>query len=227
MMMAFSLLKLKHYSIHISSAGMPPIYIYSASNKQVNEINLMGMPLGAMLNFPFRDVQIQVAKDPEFKEVLMDVDGVTETQKKIRLDDYSDYYFRVRSIALDQFKGVWSETIEFTFLEPPRTPPVEAPQMDESQINLRWQDGGQDISYHFQLATDPLFKDIIKDSLTEKPSISFKKPEKSGTYHIRISAIDSQGYEGQFTPAQTFQIKESPLWGLGAIISVIALIIIL
>ena len=92
MMMAFSLLKLKHYSIHISSAGMPPIYIYSASNKQVNEINLMGMPLGAMLNFPFRDVQIQVAKGDT---LLLISDGLPEMTNKS--DEQFDY-FRVSKL---------------------------------------------------------------------------------------------------------------------------------
>lgn len=92
MMMAFSLLKLKHYSVHISSAGMPPIYIYSASNKQVNEINLMGMPLGAMLNFPFRDIQIQVAKGDT---ILLISDGLPEMTNKS--DEQFDY-FRVSKL---------------------------------------------------------------------------------------------------------------------------------
>jgi hypothetical protein len=180
------------------------------------------------LNVPdAKTYQIQVAKDPEFRKIFMDVEGVTQTRKTIQLDDFSDYYFRVRSVALDQFKGVWSDTIGFTFLEPPKAPPVEAPQMDESTVNIRWQDVGPDISYRFQMAADPLFKDIIKDSITEKPFIAFETPKKSGTYHIRISAIDSQGYEGKFTPAQTFQIKGSRFWEISAVISVIALIIIL
>jgi hypothetical protein len=172
--------------------------------------------------------QIQVAKDPDFKIVQMEFDGITKTRKEIHLDDFSDYYFRVRSIAMDQFKGVWSDTIGFTLLDPPKAPPVAAPQMDESTINLRWQDLGQGITYHFQMATDPEFKDIIMDTKTEKPDIAFEKPEKSGTYHIRVSSIDPKGYEGQFTPSQNFQIEGFPYWEVGGFISwaLIALIII-
>ena len=172
--------------------------------------------------------QIQIAKDPGFTSVQMDFDGVTETRKKIRLDDFSEYFFRIRSMAPDQFKGVWSDPIGFTFLEPPKAPPVDPPQMDESKINLRWQDLGQNITYHFQMATDPQFKDIRMDRITENPHISFEKPEKAGTYHIRISAIDPQGYEGQFTPSQNFEIEKFPYWEVGSVISwaVIALIII-
>lgn len=172
--------------------------------------------------------QIQVAKNPEFKPVVMDFDGITETQKKIILEGYSDYYFRVRSIAMDQFKGVWSDTIRFTFLEPPKAPPVSVPQIDESKINIRWQNLGQGITYHFQMATDPQFKDIIMDTLTGKPAIAFEKPEKSGIYYIRVSAIDPEGYEGQFTSSQNFQIENPPHWGVGTVISlaVLALIII-
>ncbi|ACN14409.1 LysM1 [Desulforapulum autotrophicum HRM2] len=172
--------------------------------------------------------EIQVAKDPGFKDLFMDVDGISETRKKIYLDDFADYYFRVRSIARDQFKGVWSDTIGFVFLEPPKAPPVDTPQMDESKVNIRWQNLGPEIFYHFQMATDPLFKEIIRDSITKESYIVFERPEKSGVYHVRISAIDSQGYEGQFTSPQNFQIKGSPYWKIGAVVSwaVIALIIV-
>ncbi len=173
--------------------------------------------------------EIQVAKDPEFKDVFMDIDGIEGTREKICLDDFADYYFRVRSIARDQFKGVWSDAIGFVLLEPPKAPPVDTPKMDESKVNIRWQDLGPEISYHFQMATDSLFKEIIKDTIAKEPFISFERPEKSGVYHIRISAIDGQGYEGQFTSPQNFQIESSPYWKIGAFVSwaVIALIIAL
>lgn len=173
--------------------------------------------------------QLQVAKDPGFKSVHMDFDGIKKTRKDIRLDDFSGYYFRVRSIAKDQFKGVWSDTIGFAFIAPPKAPPVTVPQMDESNIHIQWKDLGPGITYHFQMATDPVFSDVIMDSITEDAKIFFERPKKSGIYHIRISAIDPHGYEGPFTPSQNFQIEKFPYWEVGTFMSwaLLALIIIL
>jgi serine phosphatase RsbU (regulator of sigma subunit) len=54
LMMAFSLLKIKENHIQFSSAGMPPMYIFRKESNIVEEINLKGMPLGAIRNFEYK-----------------------------------------------------------------------------------------------------------------------------------------------------------------------------
>jgi serine phosphatase RsbU (regulator of sigma subunit)/ligand-binding sensor domain-containing protein len=54
LMMAFSLLKIKGNKVQFSSAGMPPMYIYRSESNIVEEINLKGMPLGAIKNFEYK-----------------------------------------------------------------------------------------------------------------------------------------------------------------------------
>ena len=53
LMMAFSLLRIKGKMLQFSSAGMPPMYIYRQKSHSVDEINLEGMPLGAMKDFEY------------------------------------------------------------------------------------------------------------------------------------------------------------------------------
>lgn len=60
LLMAFSLLKVKGDSVTMSSAGMPPIYLYRKGSGSVEEIMLAGMPLGAMKNFPFVIHQVEL-----------------------------------------------------------------------------------------------------------------------------------------------------------------------
>ena len=50
MMMAFAMVNIKNSKIEISNAGIPPIYIYRKEEKKIEEINLNGLPLGAMKN---------------------------------------------------------------------------------------------------------------------------------------------------------------------------------
>ncbi len=108
--MAFSLLKLKGNSLHVSSAGMPPIYIYSESNNHVEEINLMGMPLGAMLNFPFKDIEIEVAKGDT---ILLMSDGLPEMTNK---DDEQFEYYRIsklfKEIGVKRPREIVDEIVE-------------------------------------------------------------------------------------------------------------------
>ena len=54
LMMAFSLLRIKENLIQFSSAGMPPMYIFRKESNIVEEINLKGMPLGAIRNFEYK-----------------------------------------------------------------------------------------------------------------------------------------------------------------------------
>ncbi len=54
LMMAFSLLKIKNNHIQFSSAGMPPMYIYRKELQIVEEIDMQGMPLGAIKNFEYK-----------------------------------------------------------------------------------------------------------------------------------------------------------------------------
>ncbi|MCB0746205.1 MAG: SpoIIE family protein phosphatase, partial [Ignavibacteriae bacterium] len=53
LMMAFSLLKIKDNHIEFSSAGMPPMYIYRNDSNSVEEIDMRGMPLGAIKDFKY------------------------------------------------------------------------------------------------------------------------------------------------------------------------------
>jgi len=54
LMMAFSLLRMKGKMLQFSSAGMPPMYIYRNSSNEVDEINMNGMPLGAIKDFDYQ-----------------------------------------------------------------------------------------------------------------------------------------------------------------------------
>jgi serine phosphatase RsbU (regulator of sigma subunit) len=53
LMMAFSILKLNGNKLHYSNAGLPPMYICRNTSNNVEEIDMQGMPLGAMKNFNY------------------------------------------------------------------------------------------------------------------------------------------------------------------------------
>ena len=79
MMMAFAMVNISGNKIEIANAGIPPIFIYRKSKNEVEEINLAGLPLGAMKNINY-DTHIS---DLGIEDVvLMLSDGMPELQNE-------------------------------------------------------------------------------------------------------------------------------------------------
>jgi serine phosphatase RsbU (regulator of sigma subunit) len=79
--MAMTIAKIKNGKMTISSAGMPPVLIYRAATKTVEEIILKGMPLGGFLNYPYQQAEIELSQNDI---VLFLSDGLPEMFNKER-----------------------------------------------------------------------------------------------------------------------------------------------
>ena len=169
---------------------------------------------------------LQVAEDREFHTIIEDSSDVGEIFHQTGNLDFKTYYFRVSSIASDGYQGIWSDILSFNIIPPPPAPPVDEPQIEETQIRIRWRDLGEGMTYHFQMAKDEAFKKILVDDTLVNPEITVQKPKDFGTYYIRTSAIDTDGYEGDFSEAQTFDVKSKYLYLPAGIMALIILAII-
>jgi len=73
--MAMTIAKVKGYQLTLGSAGMPPVLIYRASQRVVEEISLRGVPLGSLTAYSYRERGLSLA--PGDVVVLMS-DGYPE-----------------------------------------------------------------------------------------------------------------------------------------------------
>lgn len=73
--MALTLIKVQGDRLHCSVAGMPPILIYRAADRLVEEVPLRGAPLGAVARYAYHQVEITLAPDDV---VLLMSDGLPE-----------------------------------------------------------------------------------------------------------------------------------------------------
>jgi hypothetical protein len=170
---------------------------------------------------------LQVAEDRKFQAIVADAKDITSVSHKMGSLDFKTYYFRVSSIAADGYQGIWSDTLSFTIIPPPPSPPVEKPEMGDKELRVRWRNLGDGITYHFQMAKDQAFKEVLIDENLTKPEITFEKPSDLGTYYIRTSAIDTQGYEGDFSEPQSFEVKNNYLYlPVGMIVMIFLALII-
>ena len=74
-LMSFSYLKIDSNKLSITSAGMPPIYYYQRETKQVEEIIIKGMPLGAMRNASYNILEKEIESGDT---ILLLTDGLPE-----------------------------------------------------------------------------------------------------------------------------------------------------
>ena len=99
-LMSFSYLKIESSKLYVSSAGMPPIYYYNKSSEVMEEIIMKGMPLGAMLSFPY-NVHEKELNSGDI--ILLLSDGIPEQMNE---DEEMYDYPRVK----DQFIKVAEKT---------------------------------------------------------------------------------------------------------------------
>jgi hypothetical protein len=153
---------------------------------------------------------VQVAEDKEFERVVEDRNDVLKGSYQTGTLHYKAYYFRVSSIAADGFEGSYSDHLSFSLKQKPPAASPEKPKIDKESLNLRWRNAEQGFRYHFQMARDEKFKDILVDRQLDQPEVTLKKPGEPGTYYVRTSTIESTGYEGDFSPPQSFEIEPKP-----------------
>jgi hypothetical protein len=153
---------------------------------------------------------IQIAKDKEFSAIVDEKKGLKEVEFIAADLDFKTYYFRIRSIAEDGYEGQWSDVLSFTMVPPPPAPALEKPAVSKKEVYLKWPDLGKGIQYRFQMARDDKFASVLIERDLENPEITLPKPEEVGTYYIRTKGIDTDGYEGNFSLPQSFEVKPPP-----------------
>lgn len=171
---------------------------------------------------------VQIAQDRAFtdiKEEKADYRGESYSTGPL---DYGNYYLRISSIAADGYEAGWSPVVPFRLIPPPPAPALEKPAVSEKEIYLKWRNLGEGITYHFQMAKDENFREILVDRKTDKSETILEKPKKPGTYYVRTSSIDARNREGGFSAAQSFKVERRfPYGATGGILAVIGLVLLL
>lgn len=150
--------------------------------------------------------QMEIAQDPDFLKVVDEREFTRKTGYKTKSLLPGTYYFRIRSVAADNHVGIWSDVIRFSLLEPPPAPPADPPRKGRKEISIRWKDLGEGYTYHFQMAQDRDFQEVLMDTRVERSQHTFPKPRKPGAYFVRVSAVGADGFEGHFSSPQSFQV---------------------
>ena len=151
---------------------------------------------------------MQIAEDKGFTRIVVDRSGIAAPELTSPSLDYKTYFFRVSSIARDGYEGIFSPARSFTLVSPPPAPVIEKPEMDTKEIRLRWRSLGEGVTYRFQMSMDSEFKNMLIDREMEMPEMTLPRPKEGGKYYFRAKGIDREGYEGDFSLPQSYQIQK-------------------
>ena len=75
----------------------------------------------------------------------------------------------------------------------------------KDMVHLSWENMGEGFTYHFQMARDKEFREILIDEKCRRPEITFPEPVFSGAYYIRLRPIGPDGQAGNFFPPQRYE----------------------
>jgi hypothetical protein len=114
--------------------------------------------------------------------------------------------------AMWAYQGPWSDPQRFVLKPPPASPALEAPAVGERGLVFRWR-AVPGASYHYQVARDAAFSDLIAQGPTKDAEAVVVDPQP-GVVHLRVRTIDADGFEGPYGTAQQVEVPRRFDWWL-------------
>lgn len=154
---------------------------------------------------------VMVSKDAGFTDLI-----AQDTQVKNNKFHLTDpltpghYFWRIASVSATEGMGPFTDAIPFRMPYP--GPAMEETKFDKSQMTFGWRAGGEGQRFHFQLAGDKEFQQILHDEQTSATRLTVQRPD-GGTYYLRTKTIEADGFEGPWGPPQAVEIPyANPYW---------------
>jgi len=150
---------------------------------------------------------VMISRDSDFSSLIYfdpEVKGNSVTLTESLAPGH--YFWRIFSVSASEGAGPFSDTMSFRVPYP--SPSLEEPKLDEKEMTFAWRAAAEGQSFHFQLARNQAFTEIIHDEPTTASQVTIAKPD-SGTYYLRIKIIESDGFQGPWGTPQMIEVPRS------------------
>lgn len=170
--------------------------------------------------------RLELADNPSFEgATALDTTADRNSLRVTQAMAPGQYYWRIASDAGNGRQGPFSDPLTFTL-----RPLVEAGEIgletgDAREVTFRWRSGAPGQTYRFQLSRTPDFARPRVDQHVAQAQITLPRLP-AGTWYLRAQAIDSDGHEAPFPPAQSVQVPCrtcQALVGAGALLILLVL----
>ena len=155
--------------------------------------------------------RLQIARDPEFHQLLADQAGLEGTRfETSEFSDTGDYYWRLYSINASAEQGPVSDVRSWQVKPIPELPETGV-EVSESGIITSWRPGVAGQTYRIQLAGDPEFESLLLDESLEQPSRQLQ-PVSGQMRYFRVRYVEPDGYEGPWGATQRIEPTPDNSW---------------
>lgn len=155
---------------------------------------------------------LQVAKDAEFKNLLIDKPDLKDVHFSTDRPAEGEYFWHVATIAKKDGKpdhGPYSDAQKFLVLQVTSLAPPD--EGNGNQLSFSWaSEPGQ--KFLIQISTDAEFKKLFLSKELDKAELKINRPD-AGTYFIRVRSSDPDGYVSPFSSTQKITLQQR--WASG------------
>ena len=157
--------------------------------------------------------RIEVSDTPQFDGLLADLESSTPHATLPVLPD-GKYSVRVRGVDTGRLQGL-DAVAQLEVETLPEPPYAIAPAIDavvrEAQVEFRWAKATDAGSYHFELADESTFANLLMSHTASDTSpLQLPQPLAEGSYYWRIASNRADGKRGPFSDPMAFTVRRLP-----------------
>lgn len=142
--------------------------------------------------------RLQVARDEDFTQVVVEQSKLSETQATVQLP-VGDYHWRVATTGAGSDLGPWGDAQDLLMREPPAQLPPPTITADSLAFRLQAEPGQR---FEFQMAMDVGFAHLLHVVTSDQPELQLPRPPEGGRLYVRYRATDADGFIGPYTSPQ-------------------------
>ena len=156
----------------------------------------------------------QLARDAQFKELLADLPDLRIPHFRPGMPlPAGEYFWRVATYQDDSSPGPFSDAQNFSFRPLPPGPDLAPPQISKDEMAFHWQAVAGAAHYHFQLASDPDFTDIVIERTVTEPHVVIPRPTPE-RYYFRARTLDEHAAAGPYGISYEIMVPPTSYWPL-------------
>lgn len=216
----------------ITEKGKPPLQPVRLLEKPALYIDtdtIRHLPFPVSWEPLYGAIQYRIQLSPQDKPETLAYE-FTHSKAQMELDEVEDgdYIIKVRAIdklGLEGFNATRKLSINTDFPVVEIISPITAEEFSGKPYLFEWKAIESIEKYHFQLASDSSFNNILKEHKGSLNKLSYNTDLKPGAYYWRVAAIDEQGNYGKYTHAD-FSVRENPYEALMILLYLIPALLI-
>ncbi|MCE4557297.1 FecR domain-containing protein [Roseateles cellulosilyticus] len=194
-------------NVHLQARPEPP-FIQAPVDGAVSYAG--GMAFAWTRNTAAPAVQLQIARDTEFKDIALQTPPLDAAGHEVRLPDGA-YHWRIAAVEAGGRAGPFGDAQRFEIRPPPPAPPPAEPDLSGDQIQLRWRADQGVVRYELEWArTDAFDGAEVQRFSADQPAIALPKPS-AGTYFLRARAFNAAGAASPWGQTQRIDVPY-PRW---------------